>query len=122
MRDYIFILFVSVCSDSRSQNRASSSSTGIGLPNARCSSFSFSSAFLLPLLGRDCDFRFCGSVSEVAVDEGECDIGGKGTVGVTDSAVSGADVPPTSRGPLRVESGELLDCSMGIATVASAVG
>lgn len=95
-----------------------------GLPNGRCSSsLVFPATFFLPLLARD--FRFgCASVSEVAeVCKGECEIGGKGTVGATDSALSGADVPPTSRGPLRIESGELwLDCSTGVATVASAAG
>jgi len=98
-------------SSKNSQNR-SSSSTGTGLPNARCSSWILPSTFLLsfPVLARDL-LRFRGSGSDVAKDEGECDIGGKGTVGATESAESGAELPPSSREPLRIESGDPLDCS-----------
>lgn len=104
---------ISVCpasGDSRSQNCASSSSTETGLPNARCSSLVLPLVLLLSFpLARD--FRSRGSGSDVAKDEGERDIGGKGTVGATESAESGAELPPSSRGPLRIESGDPLDCS-----------
>lgn len=122
LREWIF-LNISVGKFTRSQNRASSSSTETGLPNARCSSLIFLSAFLLSLLARDCDFRSRsrGSGSDVEKDEGECDIGGKGTVGATESAESGAELPPSSRGPLRIESGDPLDCSacISVATLAA---
>lgn len=67
------------------------------------------------------DFRSRGSVSDVAKDE--CVIGGKGTVGATESAESGAELPPSSKGPLRIESGDPLDCPacISVALVAVAV-
>lgn len=68
------------------------------------------------------DFRSRGSGPDVAKDEGECDIGGKGTVGA-ESEESGAELPPSSRGPLRIESGEPLDCSacISVATLVAVV-
>lgn len=82
--------------------------------------------FLLSFpLARDCDFRSGsrGSGSDVAKDKGECDIGGKGTVGAIESAESGAELPPSSRGPLRIESGDPLDCSacISVATLVAVV-
>lgn len=46
-----------------------------------------------------------------------CDeIGGKGAVGAIESAVFGAEFAPSSKGPLKIESGDPLlnDCSTGI--------
>ena len=80
-----------------------SSSTGTGLPNALRE---VSSSFSLNLLGDRLDGT-ASSGSGVPNGDETCDTAGNGTVGVSDSAVSGAEFT-MSKGPLRIESGDSL--------------